>query len=119
MYIHVNIFKIYAVCVSLYIHNKYTQYTHRDTFITFVNIFCLIHIDIYFYSSITEVLVNYHYMKYEWAWVGGGVWFVIYSLTDKDGLRVAGLHLSACDLHWLRCSVYGFKTGHKQQIAPL
>ncbi len=28
MYIHVNIFKIYTVCVYLYIHNKYTQYTH-------------------------------------------------------------------------------------------
>ncbi len=26
MYIHVNIFKIYTVCV--YIHNKYTQYTN-------------------------------------------------------------------------------------------
>ncbi len=27
-YIHVNIFKIYNVCEYLYIHNKYTQYTH-------------------------------------------------------------------------------------------
>ncbi len=27
-YIHVNIFKIYAVCVSLYMHDKYTQYTY-------------------------------------------------------------------------------------------
>ncbi len=26
--IHVNIFKIYTVCVYLYIHNKYTKYTH-------------------------------------------------------------------------------------------
>ncbi len=25
---HVNICKIYIVCVYLYIHNKYTQYTH-------------------------------------------------------------------------------------------
>ncbi len=23
-----NIFKIYAVCVFLYVYNKYTQYTH-------------------------------------------------------------------------------------------
>ncbi len=28
MNINVNIFKIYTVCVSLNIHNKYTQYTH-------------------------------------------------------------------------------------------
>ncbi len=28
MYVHVNIFKIYNVCVYLYMHNKYTQYTH-------------------------------------------------------------------------------------------
>ncbi len=27
-YIHVNIFKIYTVCVFIYTHNKYTQYTH-------------------------------------------------------------------------------------------
>ncbi len=27
MYMHVNISKIYAVCVCIYIHNKYTQYT--------------------------------------------------------------------------------------------
>ncbi len=27
-YIQVNIFKIYAVCVSLYIHNKYTHTVH-------------------------------------------------------------------------------------------
>ncbi len=27
-YIHINIFKIYAVCVSLYTQNKYTHYTH-------------------------------------------------------------------------------------------
>ncbi len=25
---HVHIFKLYTVCVCLYIHNKYTQYTH-------------------------------------------------------------------------------------------
>ncbi len=28
MYVHVNIFKIYNVCVYLYMHNTYTQYTH-------------------------------------------------------------------------------------------
>ncbi len=26
--LHVNIFKIYTVCVYVYMHNKYTQYTH-------------------------------------------------------------------------------------------
>ncbi len=28
MYIHVNIFKIYTVCMCIYIHNKYSQNTH-------------------------------------------------------------------------------------------
>ncbi len=27
-YIHLNTYKIYAVCLCLYIHNKFTQYTH-------------------------------------------------------------------------------------------